>query len=83
MNTDECYNRWLASRRALDIPEEWTDSVMQRIDRYEASRHRFGKRMQAWMEWLCNCMPARAVLVLAGSFVCVTRFVVLFLAILG
>lgn len=83
MKTEEHYNKWLASRRAMRIPEGWTDAVMQRIDRCEVSRRGVPMRTQAWMEWLGNCMPARAALVLAGSLVCVTRFVVLFLAILG
>jgi hypothetical protein len=83
MKTDEYYHKWLTRHRAMNIPEGWADSVMQGIDRYEASRPVPPMRVQAWLEWLCHCMPARVALVLAGSVVCVVRFVVLFLAVLG
>jgi len=83
MKTDEPYDRWLASKQALDVPEGWGDSVMQRIDRYEATKRASRLHGQTWVDWFCACLPARVGLVLAGMAVCVTRFVVLLLAVLG
>ena len=83
MNTDELYHRWLARKRTMDIPDGWGASVMQRIEAYETSRHRSPSLGQACLGWLGGSLPARLTVVLAGSVICVTRFVVLFLATLG
>ncbi len=83
MNTDELYGKWLAHKREIDVPRGWVDSVMQRIDRQEGPKRDSGMDVQVWVDWFCACLAARAALVLAGVAVCVTRFVVLFLAVLG
>ena len=83
MKTDELYDKWLAGKQAWGAPEGWGDSVMQRIDRYEGSKRASRLDTQTWVDWFCACLPARAGLVLAGMAVCVTRFVVLLLAVLG
>jgi hypothetical protein len=83
MKTDELYDKWLACKQGIDVPKGWADSMMQRINSHEESKQDSGMDAQAWVDWLCACLPARAALVLAGVTVCVTRFVVLFLAVLG
>ncbi len=83
MKVDGHYDKWLASKQAVNVPEGWAGSLMQRSDRYEGSRRRSVRGAQPWMDWFCASMPARAAAVLAGMAVCVTRFVILFLAALG
>ena len=83
MKADELYDRWLASKQAMNVPEGWADSVMQRIARDEGSKRNAHLDMQGWIDWCCTCLAARVALVVAGMAVCVTRFVVLFLAVLG
>jgi len=83
MKTDELYDKWLARKQETDVPEGWADPVMQRIDRHAESKRKFRLDAQTWVDWFCACLPARVGLVLAGMAVCVTRFVVLLLAVLG
>jgi len=83
MKTDDVYNKWLAGKQAADVPEGWAESMMQRIDRYKGSKRHARLDVQAWIDRFCACVPARAALVVAGLAVCVTRFVLLCLAVLG
>jgi len=83
MKADECYDKWLASKQAVNVPEGWSDAVMQRIERHEGPRRNSARDLQSWVNRLCGSVPARAAVILAGMAVCVTRFVVLCLAVLG
>ena len=59
METNELYKTWLAGKQAINVPEGWADSMMQRIDRYEGSNRNAHLDVQAWIDWLCTCMHDR------------------------
>jgi hypothetical protein len=75
MKSEEIYNAWKEHKSQIDLRENFTDEVMNRIYRYERDKRRPFFQAQRLIELISAHRFAKAAIVTAGAATGIVRIV--------
>lgn len=75
MNNEDIYNAWKKKKHQVEISEDFTDSVMNQIRRYEQNKRKSLFDVQSLIELMSAHTLAKAGLILTGGVVGFIRVV--------
>lgn len=83
MKSEEIYNAWKESKIQIDVPENFSNDVMNRIYRYERDRKKPFFDVQQLLELISTHRFVKAAVITAGAVTGLARVIVVVYAFLA